>query len=110
MIPARRNACTNWRWKIRKAIKSGATDIIVAAEITPYVNEWDEAEEFPRELYQKVGAIGLFGGADSDVLPRPIHVLSSKTDCVNFAIFQRHRTASVSVRGRPAASRRARRP
>ena len=33
----------------------------VAAEITPHVNEWDEAEEFPRELYQKVGGLGLFG-------------------------------------------------
>ena len=33
----------------------------VAVEITPFVNEWDEGEEFPRELYQKVGAIGLFG-------------------------------------------------
>lgn len=33
----------------------------VASEITPNVNEWDEAEEFPRDLYRKVGAIGLFG-------------------------------------------------
>jgi acyl-CoA dehydrogenase len=33
----------------------------VAAEITPYVNEWDEAESFPRELYRTAGAIGLFG-------------------------------------------------
>ena len=39
----------------------------VAAEITPHVNEWDEAEEFPRSLYQKVGAIGAFGiGFDED--------------------------------------------
>ncbi len=33
----------------------------VAREITPYVNEWDEAEEFPRDLYRKVGALGAFG-------------------------------------------------
>ncbi|MFW2338557.1 MAG: acyl-CoA dehydrogenase family protein [Acidimicrobiia bacterium] len=33
----------------------------VANEVTPFVNEWDEAEEFPRDLYQKVGALGLFG-------------------------------------------------
>ncbi|MEL7155923.1 MAG: acyl-CoA dehydrogenase family protein [Actinomycetota bacterium] len=30
-------------------------------EITPYVHEWDEAGEVPRELYKKAGAIGLFG-------------------------------------------------
>jgi acyl-CoA dehydrogenase len=33
----------------------------VAREIAPYVNEWDEAEEFPRELYRKAAAIGLLG-------------------------------------------------
>lgn len=39
----------------------------VAKEITPFVDEWDEAETFPRELYQKAGAIGLFGiGFDTE--------------------------------------------
>lgn len=33
----------------------------VAKEITPHVNEWDEAEEFPRDLYNRIGAIGAFG-------------------------------------------------
>lgn len=33
----------------------------VATEITPYVNEWDEAAEFPRDLYRKAGEVGLFG-------------------------------------------------
>jgi acyl-CoA dehydrogenase len=33
----------------------------VAREIAPYVNEWDEAEEFPRELYRKAAAIGFLG-------------------------------------------------
>ncbi|MFZ6646879.1 acyl-CoA dehydrogenase family protein [Undibacterium sp. TJN25] len=33
----------------------------VASEITPFVNEWDEAASFPRELYQKAAAIGLLG-------------------------------------------------
>ena len=33
----------------------------VAREITPYVNEWDEAGGFPRELYRKAAAIGLLG-------------------------------------------------
>ncbi len=33
----------------------------VANEITPHVAEWDEAEEFPRDLYRKAGELGLFG-------------------------------------------------
>src|SRR6185295_3977870 len=33
----------------------------VAREITPYVNQWDEAEGFPRELYRKAAAVGLLG-------------------------------------------------
>jgi acyl-CoA dehydrogenase len=31
----------------------------VAREIEPYASEWDEAGEFPRELYAKAAAIGL---------------------------------------------------
>ena len=33
----------------------------VEKEISPYINEWDEAETFPRELYQKAAAVGLLG-------------------------------------------------
>ena len=33
----------------------------VAAEIIPYVGEWEEAGEFPRDLYAKAAAIGLLG-------------------------------------------------
>ncbi|MEX0287061.1 MAG: acyl-CoA dehydrogenase family protein [Paracoccaceae bacterium] len=33
----------------------------VASEITPYVDEWDEAGEVPWELHQKVGALGVWG-------------------------------------------------
>jgi acyl-CoA dehydrogenase len=33
----------------------------VAREIIPYVSAWDEAEEFPRELYRKAGAAGILG-------------------------------------------------
>ena len=33
----------------------------VAREIAPFAGEWDEAEEFPRELYRKAAAIGLLG-------------------------------------------------
>ncbi|MBX3500186.1 MAG: acyl-CoA dehydrogenase family protein [Alphaproteobacteria bacterium] len=46
----------------------------VAKEIAPYVDEWDEAGEFPRELYRKASAIGLlqlgypeeYGGVPTD--------------------------------------------
>jgi len=52
----------------------------VAAEIEPYAAEWDEAETFPRELYQKAAAIGLlqmgfpaaYGGIEADVFYRII--------------------------------------
>lgn len=33
----------------------------VTREIIPSINEWDEAEEFPRRLYQQAGEIGLLG-------------------------------------------------
>lgn len=33
----------------------------VAREITPHVNAWDEAQTFPRTLYQQAAAIGLLG-------------------------------------------------
>ena len=33
----------------------------VAKEIEPFANEWDEAGEFPRELYRKAADIGLLG-------------------------------------------------
>lgn len=33
----------------------------VEREIAPFVNEWDEAGEFPRELYGKASAAGLLG-------------------------------------------------
>jgi acyl-CoA dehydrogenase len=47
----------------------------VAREITPFVNEWDEAETFPRALYRKLaelGALGIgydeaYGGTPGDV-------------------------------------------
>jgi len=32
-----------------------------AQEISPFVNAWEEAETFPRELYQKAAAVGLLG-------------------------------------------------
>jgi acyl-CoA dehydrogenase len=36
-------------------------DRFVAKEVTPYVHEWDEAEAFPRELYNKAADVGILG-------------------------------------------------
>jgi len=33
----------------------------VDKEIMPHVDEWDEAGEFPRELYKKAAEVGLLG-------------------------------------------------
>ncbi len=33
----------------------------VASEIEPHINSWEEAGEFPRELYRRAGALGLLG-------------------------------------------------
>jgi len=33
----------------------------VETEIAPYADEWDEAGDFPWELHEKVGALGVFG-------------------------------------------------
>jgi acyl-CoA dehydrogenase len=33
----------------------------VAREITPFVNDWDEAESFPRDLYQRIARLGVLG-------------------------------------------------
>ena len=33
----------------------------VAREIEPFATQWDEAGEFPRELYAKAGDIGYLG-------------------------------------------------
>lgn len=41
-----------WRATLRKFVET---------EMMPHVNEWDEAGEFPRELYKKAAAVGLIG-------------------------------------------------
>ena len=54
-----------WRAVVRRFVEN---------EIEPHAHEWDEAGEFPRELYVKAAAIGLlglgfpeeFGGTPSD--------------------------------------------
>jgi len=46
----------------------------VERDIAPFVDQWDEAEEFPRELYKKASSVGLlqmgfpeeYGGVPSD--------------------------------------------
>ena len=53
----------------------------VAREIEPYATEWDEAGEFPRELYKKAAAVGLlqlrfpeeYGGIACDQFYRIIY-------------------------------------
>jgi acyl-CoA dehydrogenase len=55
----------------------------VAREIVPHVNDWDEAGEFPREMYRKAAAAGLlgvgfpeeYGGTPADLL---MHVVLSE--------------------------------
>jgi acyl-CoA dehydrogenase len=40
----------------------------VDREIAPFVNEWDEAETFPRELYRKFAGLGALGiGYDEEL-------------------------------------------
>jgi len=33
----------------------------IAREVTPHVDDWDEAETFPRELYERSAALGILG-------------------------------------------------
>ena len=55
----------------------------VRDEIAPHVNEWDEAGEFPRELYRRAARIGLlgigypeeYGGTPADVF---YHLIASE--------------------------------
>src|SRR3546814_11813771 len=48
LIPVRRKACTNWRWNTRNALRSGASDIIVAAEITEMSTPISGAQKIER--------------------------------------------------------------
>ena len=41
---------------VRRSVKE-----FVDKEIIPYVDEWEEMGEFPRELYKKAGGVGLLG-------------------------------------------------
>ena len=33
----------------------------VVKELQPHVNEWEEAQEFPREVFQRAGQLGFLG-------------------------------------------------
>lgn len=41
---------------VRRSVKE-----FVDAEILPYIDDWEEAGEFPRELYQKAAEVGILG-------------------------------------------------
>src|SRR5438105_48721 len=34
---------------------------VVDKELRPYANKWEEAEEFPRELFKRFGELGFLG-------------------------------------------------
>lgn len=38
----------------------------VSAEIAPHADDWERARDYPRDLFSKVGAAGLFGAKFSD--------------------------------------------
>lgn len=42
--------------ELRKMIRR-----FVANEITPYIDEWEEKGEFPREIFRRMGELGLLG-------------------------------------------------
>ncbi len=48
-----------WREELRK---------FVAKEIAPFVEEWEEAGEFPRELYKKAGGLWHVGNGISGTI------------------------------------------
>ena len=66
----------------------------VAKEISPRAAEWDEAGEFPREMYRKAAAAGLlglgfpeaYGGMPADLL---MHVVLSEEIALGGAGFVR---------------------
>ena len=55
---------------VRKAVRD-----FVKKEIKPYVDDWEEAEAFPKELYKKIGELGFhaigypeeYGGTPGDI-------------------------------------------
>ncbi|MGH7803204.1 MAG: acyl-CoA dehydrogenase family protein [Candidatus Binatia bacterium] len=73
----------------------------VEAEIRPHADAWDEAEEFPRELYRKAGAAGLlgigfpeeYGGAGGDWFHRVVladEIANGRVGGVPASLFSLH--------------------
>ena len=61
-----------WREEVRK---------FVSKEIAPFVEEWEEAGEFPRELYKKAADVGLTGASPNNLVyidGKADHKLSNK--------------------------------
>ncbi|MBT4091655.1 MAG: acyl-CoA dehydrogenase family protein, partial [Deltaproteobacteria bacterium] len=73
---------------LRKAVRD-----FVKKEITPHVEEWEEAGDFPRELYKKIGDLGYnsvsypeeYGGSDGDWFEN-IAVLEEFCRCSSFGL------------------------
>jgi acyl-CoA dehydrogenase len=57
----------------------------VAREITPNVHEWDEAETFPRSLYERAAEMGIQGlGYPEEYGGTPAQGVSQLVECVGF--------------------------
>ncbi|MBU2514345.1 acyl-CoA dehydrogenase family protein [bacterium] len=60
---------------LRRAVKD-----FVKKEIIPYIEEWEEANDFPRELYKKLGDLGFngigypeeYGGTGGDIFDQVV--------------------------------------
>ncbi|MFH2133085.1 MAG: acyl-CoA dehydrogenase family protein [bacterium] len=65
--------------KEHEAVRSAVRDF-VKKEIKPFVDDWEEAGEFPRELYKKMGELGFnaigypeaYGGTPGDVFMQTV--------------------------------------
>jgi acyl-CoA dehydrogenase len=55
-LPTARHYCTPEHDAFRTSVRR-----FVEHEILPHINDWDEAETFPRDLYRKAGELGLLG-------------------------------------------------
>ena len=55
-LPPAPHYCTPEHEAFRHSVRR-----FVAQEITPHINDWDESETFPRELYRKAAEVGLLG-------------------------------------------------
>jgi len=52
--------CQEYFGKAHDMVRKSVRDF-VKKEILPYVEEWEEAGEFPRDLYRKAGDVGILG-------------------------------------------------